>query len=147
MRRFSFARFPFSNAHASLLAALVSATLLTSCIDSHELGTSPPSGNGQPAEPIAGTASVAGFVVDTSQNCVVGALVKVMDGPQAGEQFTQTRCGFWDYDTTNGFLLQNLPVGTAVTIRATADGYKPADVRVQPSVSYSYSTMIVLTPP
>ena len=100
-----------------------------------------------PPPPGASTAiaSVAGFVIDESDQCIIGARVELIDGLRAGAVFVQTVCGFWDYGEDLGFSFHDLPSGIPVTLRATAKGYKSADKRVTPTNTYSYTTMIVLT--
>lgn len=106
----------------------------------------PPSPPPVPALPpgTPANASIAGFVIDESDECIIGARVELIDGPRAGAVFVQTVCGFWDYGEDIGFSFHDLPVGIPVTVRATANGYKPAERRVIPTSTYSYSTMIVL---
>jgi hypothetical protein len=115
------------------------------CSRGFESPTSPPSGTQPPATGTSG--SVAGFVLDASNQCIGGARVEVVDGPRAGSAIVQTACAFWDYTEGegNGYVFHNLPLGTKTTIRATAPGYKPAELQVSAGSSYSYNTNIVLT--
>ena len=70
--------------------------------------------------------------------------MELIDGLGVGPAFVQTVCGFWDYGDDIGFSFHNLPVGVTMTVRATAAGYKPAEVHAVASMPYSYTTMIVL---
>lgn len=88
--------------------------------------------------------SVAGFVLEASEACIIGARVEVMDGPRQGDSFVQTRCGFWDYGADLGYSFNGLPA-KPVTLRATADGYKPAEIVATPTNPYQYTTYITLT--
>jgi hypothetical protein len=89
--------------------------------------------------------TVAGFVLTEADECIIGAQVEVVDGPRAGSRVTQTTCGFWDYGIENGYAF-TFSSGEAVTFRATAAGYKPAQIRAFPTNPYQYTTYIVLTP-
>jgi hypothetical protein len=91
------------------------------------------------------TGSIAGFVIDDAENCIVGARIEVVDGTQAGSRFTQTMCGFWDYGEDNGFAFHDLTADVPVTITASADGYTSRTIEAMPANPYSYSIMIVLT--
>ena len=73
------------------------------------------------------------------------ARVELIDGPQAGAVFVQTVCGYWDYGEDLGYSFSGLPLGIPVTLRATATGYKPAQIQVTPTNPYSYTNWIVLT--
>jgi hypothetical protein len=143
-------QFPFTQARTSILGALACAALMTGCKDARELVAPPSTDRTTSPGPLTPGAhptntSIAGFVIDKSDQCIIGARVEVIDGPRAGAAFVQTVCGFWDYGDDLGFSFHELPVGTPVTVRATANGYKPADTRAVPTNPYSYTTMIVLT--
>ena len=97
-----------------------------------------------PAPSPSANNSIAGFVIDASESCIVGARVEVIDGPLAGASFVQTKCGFWDYGADIGYAFNGLP-GKPVTLRATAEGYKTAEVVGTPTNPYSYTTYIILT--
>lgn len=105
-------------------------------------GTQPPTAGAQPPTTYG---TIAGFVIDQSDQCIIGARAELIDGPQAGAAFVQTVCGFWDYADDIGYSFHNLPVGLPVTVRATAKGYKPAEMRASATMPFSYTTMIVLT--
>ncbi len=129
-----------------LTPALVLAMLVTGCDGASDPAAPPPEpvtwtqpspGNG------SGYLAVAGFVIDASEACIVGARVEVMDGPRKGESFVQTKCGFWDYGADIGYAFQGLP-HQPVLLRATANGYKTADVVGTPTMPYQYTTYIVM---
>jgi hypothetical protein len=88
--------------------------------------------------------SIAGFVIDKSDECIIGARVEMIDGPQAGAVFVQTVCGFWDYGEDLGYSFHKLPVGASITLRATAAGYKMAETRGWATNPYQYTTMVTL---
>ncbi len=98
----------------------------------------------RPLEGGTGHLAIAGFVIDASEECIVGARVEVIDGPRAGASFVQTKCGFWDYGADIGYSFQGLP-HQPVLLRATANGYKTADVVGTPAMPYQYTTYIVMT--
>ena len=149
MQRLTLIPFSFPQARMSVVGALVGAALLTGCMDLAEpvarprdptTTTAPPS-----SAPQTSIGSVAGFVIDESDQCIIGARVVLIDGPRAGAVFVQTVCGFWDYGENLGYSFHDLTIGVPVTVRATATGYMPAERRALPSNPYSYTTMIVLT--
>jgi hypothetical protein len=124
--------------------------VLAGACSQHEFPTSavPPTTT-PPVTPGAqpSNAAVAGFVIDADDRnqCIIGARVELVDGPQAGAVFVQTVCGFWDYSTNLGYSFLGLPSGIPVTLRATAKGYKPAEILGVPTNPFQYTTMIVLT--
>jgi len=153
MQHLSLTPASFTLARASVLGALVCAALLLGCQNAAEpvaqptkptTATPPPTPPPTPSAPST-TGSIAGFVIDKSEQCIIGARVEMIDGPRAGDVFVQTVCGFWDYGDDLGYSFHDLPLGIPVTVRATAQGYRPADRRVAPTNPYSYTTMIVLT--
>lgn len=104
----------------------------------------PPAPPPAPAGPSTALGSIAGFVIDDElRDCIIGARVVLVDGPQAGAVFEQTVCGFWDYGDDLGYSFHNLPFAQH-TLRATADGYESAEIRATPSNPFQYTTMIVL---
>lgn len=163
MQRLRVATILFTRAQASLAGALVCAAALGGCVDAGDpLGPgSDPIGATQPArpgtDPVTGrpgggtprgqlhVGTIAGFVIDESDECIMGARVELVDGPQAGAVFVQTVCGFWDYGHDLGYSFHGLPTGAPLTVRATAEGYRSAETRAAPTSPYSYTTMIVLT--
>ena len=148
MLRLHLTVFPLAFGRVSALGALVCIAGLTGCNDTKEsvalpLPTDPTTSTPlTPAQSLTG--SIAGFVIDKSEQCIMGARVQMIDGPRAGEVFVQNVCGFWDYGEDLGFSFHGLPSGTPVTVRATADGYTPANISATPSNPFSYTTMIVL---
>lgn len=134
-----------------LTTALVFAMLMIGCDGTNDPAAPP----GEPVtwnEPYAppspgggsSNLSVAGFVLEASEACIIGARVEVIDGPRKGDSFVQTRCGFWDYGADLGYSFHGLPP-KPVTLRATADGYDPAEIVASPTNPYQYTTYIVLT--
>ena len=89
-------------------------------------------------------ATIAGFVLDSSDNCIVGARVELMNGSTASATFTQTVCGFWDYGDDLGFSFHNLAAGVPMTVRASAPGYKTGQIIATPSNPYQYTNYIYL---
>ena len=150
MQSVSLTPFRFTATRTSILGALVCAAFLTGCDGASEpvgpiTSARPYAPDPQPTTPEPQhNGSIAGFVIDQSHQCIVGARVELIDGPQAGAVFVQTVCGFWDYGDDNGYSFNELPVGIAVTMRATAKGYVPAEILAMPTNPYSYTTMIVL---
>jgi hypothetical protein len=135
----------FTRARTPILGALVCTALLSGCKLPSESVT-PPTDSTAATPPFTGApnASIAGFVIDESDQCIIGARVELIDGPRPGAVFVQTLCGFWDYGDDLGYSFHNLPWGIPVTARATAEGYKPEEKRAVPTNPYSYTTMIVL---
>ena len=75
------------------------------------------------------TGGIWGMVLDESAACIVGATVEVIEGERRGEiQVQRTPCGYWDYD--GGFIFDHLPIGTRLTLRASASGYTSKDFTV-----------------
>jgi hypothetical protein len=134
MQKVSITPFRFTAARTSILGVLVCAAFLTGCD-----GGSEPVGPITPGPQLKG--AIAGQVIDESAECIIGARVELIDGPQAGAVFVQTSCG-WDYST--GYLFSGLPRGLTMTVRATAKGYLPAETLARPTNPSSYTTMIVL---
>lgn len=149
MRRLRLLSSSFTLTRASILGAIVSAALLSGCKGAPE-PAAPFADSTQflpVPQPAPGTAlgSIAGFVIDSSDECIIGARVEILDGPRAGESFVQTMCGFWDYGDDLGYSFSNLSVGIPVTLRASATGYYSVVQRATPTNPFSYTTMIVLT--
>jgi hypothetical protein len=144
MRRLRLVSASFTRTRASILGAIVSAALLSGCKDALEPVAPPVSST--PLTPGAQHTggSIAGFVIDEAEQCIIGARVELIDGPRAGAVFVQTECGFWDYGDV-GYSFNDLPLGLPTTIRATASHYQSAEMRAVPTNPYSYTTMIVLT--
>jgi hypothetical protein len=135
--------------HLGLIPTLVCAVLLIGCDGTSNPAAAPivPATWPEPHTPPkagSGHLSIAGFVLDASESCIVGARVEVIDGPLKGESFVQTKCGFWDYGADLGYSFNGLPE-QPVTLRATASGYKTAEITVMPTNPYQYTTYIVLT--
>lgn len=109
-----------------------------------ELPTTP--GGGTQPTPVTSSGAVAGFVLDASQQCIPGARVELVGASGAGTSVVQKTCGFWDYDdgNGNGYVFHNLPFNTPITLRATAPGYKPGELRVSASSTYSYVNNFLL---
>jgi hypothetical protein len=128
--------------HAVLILVLAVACSRSELPTGPTTATQPPTAG---AQPTTTNGTIAGFVIDESDQCIIGARVELIDGPRAGVAFVQTVCGFWDYGDDIGYSFHNLPIGMPVTVRATAKGYKPAENRVAATMPYSYTTMIVLT--
>ena len=79
-----------------------------------------------PSEPPPTTSSAVGGIggyITGSKGCVV----EVLDGSRAGEAVVQKDCPYGD---AYGYSLNDLPLNEQVTIRASAPGYKPAQVRM-----------------
>jgi hypothetical protein len=107
--------------------ALVAGLTLLGC--SSETGRSIP-----PTTPSssASSAHIWGFVVDPGGACVVGATVEVISGPGLGRRSTQTEpCSAWDWEA--GFVLSNLSLGAAVTLRASASGWSSQEKTLVPA--------------
>ena len=134
-----------------LIFALLYAPLLSGCSDASEqrFPTYPtsiePTVPAVTPTPQPAIGSIAGFVIDAFDECIIGARVEMIDGPQAGTSFVQTVCGFWDYGDDLGYSFHNLPLGITVTIRATAEGYKSSEISAFATNPYQYTTMILLT--
>ena len=103
-------------------------------------------------------ASIAGFVreegagfVFNGDQCLIGARVEMIDGPHAGAVSVQTECEPW-YDSFPGYYFLDLPFGIPVTLRASAKGYTPTEIRAVPANlpvpswdARFYTTTILLT--
>src|SRR6478736_145468 len=102
-----------------LTRALLVFVLAVSCSRS-ELTTAPAAParpSPESSQPTLGYGTIAGFVIDRSDQCIIGARVELIDGPGAGAASVQTVCGFWDYGEDIGYAFHNLPVGMEVTVR------------------------------
>jgi hypothetical protein len=80
----------------------------------------------QPPTP-AGNGQVWGYVQNASGDCIIGAVVEVLDGPLAGAKSTQWDvCGpVWDGGAYN---FDTLPVNTWVRLRASKEGYRSREM-------------------
>ncbi len=147
MQRLMAAEVSLTSARSSLLGAAVCVSLLTGCLELDEPMIHP-MGPATPTSPLPSPAtrgSIAGFVFDKFYQCIIGARVEVLDGTQAGAVVVQTICDVWGYGSDNGYLFNDLPIGTAVTIRVTANGYEPVERRADPANPYSYTSDVILT--
>jgi hypothetical protein len=82
----------------------------------------------QPQLPTAaGTGQVWGHVQNASGDCIIGAVVEVLDGPLAGARSIQWDvCGpVWDGGAYN---FDTLPVNTWVRLRASKEGYRSREM-------------------
>jgi hypothetical protein len=96
-------------------------------------------------EPYTPTGSIAGFVLDESEQCIVGARVELRVDETHSNVFTQTVCaGFWDYLPNQGFAFHELPLGAVFTLRATAPGYRQGEARASAMNPFQYTTYITL---
>jgi hypothetical protein len=86
--------------------------------------------------------SLAGYVGDTAFRSVAGARIEVVDGPQAGMAVTSDGNGLFSYAGT---------FASAVTLRATKDGYIAVTKTTQTSVPggrpWVYFQLEALAPP
>jgi hypothetical protein len=82
-----------------------------------------------------------GFVVDPSGACIAGATVQVIAGQGVGQSVTLPwNCDAWrEYEP---FLIKDLIPGGAMTLRAFAPGWSPAEKTVVPSGGW---TEVILT--
>ena len=141
-------QFPFTQLRTSVLFAVACAALVTGCVDASDVVTPrpKPSNTSPPPDIQPGMAnvSIAGFVIDESSQCIIGARVELMDGPKAGVFFVQTECDFWS-GGDQGYYFGGLPHGIPVTLRATGTGFKPSDTIVTPTnTQIAPTTMITL---
>lgn len=73
-----------------------------------------------------------GFIVDASGVCIPGGTVRVVRGQRAGDTVAQILpCDAWGY--SGGFWFQDLTVGGAMTLEASAPGYGVQEKTVVPS--------------
>lgn len=113
---------------AKTCAFLVFLTAAVSC----EKGVNSPTAPLPPATAPAPTlGGVGGYVVSASGACIIGARVQAVDGVRAGETVSQSDCPYGD---AYGYWIDDLPIGTTVTIRASAVGFKPQEIQVLPRV-------------
>lgn len=101
----------------------------------------------QPPAPLAppaqsGGTSITGLVTAESGECIIGALVQVVDGPRAGAEYTQTRCFSWDYEEV-GFSFSHLPSVVPVTLRASAAGFTTAYATLTPTRSTADAIIVL----
>jgi hypothetical protein len=79
--------------------------------------------------PTAPSGHLWGQVLDRSGICIRGATVEIVQGPGIGRKSGQPeQCDAWAYE---GYWFDDLPLGTKVTLRATASGYQPQDLQVR----------------
>jgi hypothetical protein len=85
------------------------------------------------------------MVGDTGGQCIEGATVQVVSGPGAPGQILmqKTPCGYWDYD--GGVVISNLTSGVAITLRASASGWTPAETIVVPTPGGQTALWIALS--
>lgn len=144
MHRLNVKPLPFVHKR-SIVGTLAFAAILCACSETSSSGgpTSPEAPAAQP--PMSTVGAIAGFVLDESRDCVIGARIEMVDGPGAGTAFVQTYCHFWGYESDNGYSFVNLPVGSRITIRASAKGYKASEITAIAANPYQYTTDIVLS--
>ena len=133
----------------SIVSAVIFAALLNGCNEARE-PVAPPGERGTATQPLTpgpqpSIGAIAGFVMDESDQCIIGARVELIDGPRAGAAFVQGQCYVWGNVGDDGYSFTGLPAGLFVTVRATAKGYKTAEKSAKAANPYSYTTLIVLT--
>lgn len=105
---------------STVAASIVVVLLSISCEGDYRLPTEPPAP--------AGKAFIWGHVVEESGVCIVGAVVEIVKGPNAGQKFVQDEpCTVWD---SAGFIFDDLPLGVPMTLRATREGFHPQEREV-----------------
>jgi len=77
--------------------------------------------------PTSGLGGIGGYVMSSKGPCIIEARVEVLDGSHAGAAVVQKDCPFGD---AYGYRFDDLPLNEQVTIRASAAGYKPAQIRM-----------------
>ena len=83
------------------------------------------------------------MAVDGSGVCVDKAVFEIVSGQGAGLARTQSaNCDAWSYD--GGYMLYGLEPGKALTIRASATGYKAVEKTVVPNTLPSQATQFTL---
>jgi hypothetical protein len=116
------------------------------------MAMAPGCGSSHPTSPLAPSTaaspvqvqqqSLAGYVGDTAFRSVAGARVEVLDGPQAGMSITSDGNGLFSYAGT---------FASAVTLRASKDGYIALTQTTQTSVSggrpWIYFQLEMIAPP
>ncbi|MCA1790981.1 MAG: hypothetical protein LC667_14330, partial [Thioalkalivibrio sp.] len=62
---------------------------------------------------------------DTHRMCIDNARAEIISGPRSGTIYPQNR----DYceESSSGFAINDLPVGTVLRLRASAPGYTSAE--------------------
>ena len=89
--------------------------------------------------------SLWGMVIDFSGGCIEGGTVRVVAGQSVGEVITQdANCDAWAYG--GGFVFKNLSPGAAMTIRASAPGYRDVEQTLDPGFKQSTAVLFVLFP-
>ena len=130
------------------LGGLLCIALASGCTgESQPTGPGDPPASSQPPAapappPPAEGASITGFIVDESGECIIGARVQVVDGPKAGTDYTQTQCDWWELGY--GFYFVGLPSAVPMTLRASAAGYRTVDAMLILTRSGSSDAIIVL---
>ena len=86
---------------------------------------------------------LVGFVVERTGACVNDATVEIVGGQGVGQRVTQmTPCGVWDYG--GGFVFNDLALGEALTVRATAPGYRSAERTFLPLSTSGYRAVSIV---
>lgn len=105
------------------------ALLVLLCLACSETPSSPSSAFVTPPPapvPTTGISFVWGYVLDGDNQCLQGATVEVVDGPQAGLRIIQAFC---DFDDGTGYQFREvLPYGQDVTLRGSKPGYRSQDI-------------------
>jgi hypothetical protein len=116
-----------TNAVQIAVAALFIALTLVGCSSDERTPSAPtpPTVSPTPAPPPSpATTWLWGFVTaDDTGVCIEDATIEVVRGQAQGQRVTQqTPCSVWD--DGNGFVFKDLTPGVAMTLRASAPGWK-----------------------
>jgi hypothetical protein len=84
------------------------------------------------------------MVIDATGACVADATVEVVAGQHAGQRITQTTpCGIWD--DGGGFVFDDLTAGLAMTLRASAAGWRTDEKTVTPHAGGQRAVLLTLS--
>jgi len=87
-----------------------------------------------PVETAPKSVNLLGLVEAPTGNCVEGATVEVVSGQSLGQKVTQsTPCDHWGDAPDGGFLFKDLTPGVAMTLRASAPGWRTQEKVVVPA--------------
>jgi hypothetical protein len=88
-----------------------------------------------PGSPAATNGWIWAMAVDHTGGCIADATFEIVSGqgPIGGIIRQETPCSVWDYG--GGINLTNLTIGVAITLRASAPGYKTAERSLLPKLA------------
>lgn len=120
------ARFDLPRMAAIAIAVLVLAAF-NACNESSLPTAPPPPTQSTPPQAPRTTSDFTGNIMDADTNrvCIPNARVEVLAGPLSGKVYAQNL--EWCEESSLGFTINDLPIGSVLSLRLSAPGYTSAD--------------------